>query len=320
MSKTKKGKESEIQKYKTLDQFLTPIIEKFSFKPDKDFARYLFGLFNNLEIYYYAINGEMCFTLQEFSKYIKTNQSTVKKAFQRNNLLKNKHYFEINLFNASSQEILRDNLSPNKRGRKASIFLTFLGVWKLLPTFRGDIPQQLYDWFGEKLYLLMKINQLSSGEFFFMNKVRELVTQVIGDKSKCFVDEEGFMYSSKGEMLIAKTLRQLNVYFQYNAPINLPFWLVNKLQKEYPKEILLEAGWIKIPIYITSDFLLRIIPRTVVEYWGITNQDAYNAKREIKEYIYRELEIRCVPIEANEDHNLPMLKQTLIKKLDLEAL
>ena len=71
MSKTKKSKENEIQKYKTLDQFLTPIIEKFSFKPDRDFARYLFGIFNNQEIYYYAINGEMCFTLQEFSKYIK---------------------------------------------------------------------------------------------------------------------------------------------------------------------------------------------------------------------------------------------------------
>jgi len=315
MSKTKKSKENEIQKYKTLDQFLTPIIEKFSFKPDRDFARYLFGIFNNQEIYYYAINGEMCFTLQEFSKYIKMELSSVRRAFYRQELIEGKHYFmtksdDLGLGqNVTSQKSL-------KTAHKEIVFLTFLGVWKLLPTFRGEIPILLYDWFGEKLYVMMKTNQLTSGEFLFMNRVRELVTQVIGDKTKCFVDEEGFMYSSKGEMLIAKTLRQLNIYFQYNAPINLPLWIINKLNKDYPKEILIEANWTRIPSYITADFLLRIIPRTVVEYWGQTNQDSYNAKREIKEFIYRELEIKCVSIEANEDHNIPMLKQMLIERLE----
>ena len=65
MSKGKKIRKNELQQYKTLDNFLTPIIKKFSYKPDKDFARYTFGIFNNQKIFYYAINGEMCFTLEE---------------------------------------------------------------------------------------------------------------------------------------------------------------------------------------------------------------------------------------------------------------
>lgn len=311
MSKGKKVRESELQQYKTLDKFLTPIIEKFSFKPDKDFAHYIFGIFNNQKIFYYAINGEMCFTLKEFAKYLGILYNTVHRAFKRKKLTINKHYLELERNNS----ITRDKLSIDPIGDKKIIFLTFLGVWKLLPTFRGDIPQQLYDWFGEKLYDLMKSNQLSSGEFFFTNKIGKLVHQIIGDKKKCYVDELGFMYSSKGEMLIAKTLRQLNQPFQYNAPINLPLTLINKLMKDFPKEILIEAGWQRIPSYITSDFLIRMIPRTVIEYWGIEGNNKYNAKREIKEFIYRELKIRCISIEDHEDQNIPVLKKNLIKEL-----
>jgi hypothetical protein len=57
-------------KSKTLDTWLSPLVEKFSFEPDLKFSRYSFGSFNNQEVYYYAVNGEMCFTLEEFAKYI----------------------------------------------------------------------------------------------------------------------------------------------------------------------------------------------------------------------------------------------------------
>lgn len=317
MSKGKKIRKNELQQYKTLDNFLTPIIKKFSYKPDKDFARYTFGIFNNQKIFYYAINGEMCFTLKEFAKYLEIKPKTMNNKFNsksnENFLIEKIHYFVIT--DALNNPEIRDNL----RGVKSSIYLTFLGVWKLLPTFRGDIPNQLYDWFGEKLYDLMKSNQLSSGEFFFTNKIGKLVHQVIGDKKKCYVDELGFMYSSKGEMLIAKTLRQLNSQFQYNAPINLPNWLIKKLLKDFPKEILIEARWQKIPSYITADFLLRTIPRKVIEYWGLEDNTVYNAKREIKEFIYRELDIGCINIETHEDQNIPILKQKLIKELKIEV-
>jgi hypothetical protein len=52
----------------------------------------------------------------------------------------------------------RDKLSLNNKG-KDPIFLTFLGIWKLLPTFRNDLPVKLYYWFGEKTYELMKKNR-----------------------------------------------------------------------------------------------------------------------------------------------------------------
>jgi len=319
---SKKTKQGSIQQFGTLERFLTPLVERFSYKPDKDFARYSFGLFNEHEIFYYAINKEMCFTLDEFAKYIIIPYNTVARAFKRMTLKKfgdesyqfieGKDYFKELRSNFGSM----DNLSIDSKGDKNIIFLTFLGTWKLLPTFRNDIPIKLYHWFGEKLYLLMKSNQLISGEFFFTNKIGTLVHQIIGDKKRCFVDEKGYMYSSKGEMLIAKTLRQINIDFQYNAPINLPNWLITKLRKDFPKEILLKAGWMTIPSYITSDFLLRIIPKTVIEYWGIEDSSSYNAKREIKEFIYREIEIRCIPIEAHEDHNIPILKKNLLKKLE----
>lgn len=259
----------------------------------------------------------MCITLKEFAKYVDVKLKTMKNKFNvkcnENFLLEKVHYFVIRESENSPEN--RDNL----RGVKSSIYLTFLGVWKLLPTFRGEIPSQLYDWFGEKLYELMKSNRLTSGEFFLTDHVGMIVHQVIGDKKKCFIDEMGFMYSSKGEMLIAKTLRQLKKDFQYNAPITLPTWLINRLRKDYPKEILLEAGWVSIPSYITADFLIRIIPRTIIEYWGLENKESYNAKREIKEFIYRELKLRCISIEAHEDHNIPFLKKILLKKLEHEG-
>jgi len=314
---SKRSKQRSLQQFGTLDRFLTPIVERFSYKPDKDFARYFFGLFNEQKIYYYAINGEMCFTLREFAKYLVVNIKTVQNKFSvKSNegfLLEKVHYFMITASENNPEN--REDL----RGVKTSIYLTFLGVWKLLPTFRGEIPSQLYDWFGEKLYKLMKSNKLTSGEFFFTNHVGNLVHQVIGDRKRCFVDERGYMYSSKGEMLIAKTLRQINIDFQYNAPINLPIWLINKLSKDYPKEILLKAGWINIPYYITSDFLLRILPKTVIEYWGMEDSSSYNAKREIKEFIYHELEVKCISIEPHEDHNLPILKKNLLIKLQLKG-
>jgi len=301
--------------YLTLDKFLTPIIEKFSVKPEKDFARYLFGNFNDKKIYYYAINGEMCFTIKEFSKYLDMKYGSVWKAFQRKDLELDKHFLEIKRSSFSSI----DKLSIGKKGDRKLIFLTFLGVWKLLPTFRGDVPQQLYDWFGETLYSMMKSNRLERGEFFLTNSSGKIVSQVLGDKQRSFVDEKGIQYASKGEMLIAKTLRQLRVKFQYNAPIYLTKRIIKILHTDQSLlDTLVEANWYNIPSYITADFLIRTKPRTVIEYWGMQNSSKYNAKRKIKELIYRELEIRLIDVEAHEDRNIPLLKKKLMKELKIK--
>ena len=320
MSKTKKrDKTIEIKgnKYATLDRYIVPIIDRFSFRPTKDFAQYTFGIFNDQEIFYNAVNGEMCFPLKEFAKYINVKIKTMRNKFSlkkdKNILIEKKHFFEHrnNINNPENRDKIR--------GVKSSIYLTFLGVWKLLPSFRGEIANELYDWFGEKLYALIKSNQLKKGQFLFLSPSGKIISQILGDKTKCFIDEKGFMYSSKGEMLIAKTLRQLNVKFQYNVPINLPERIRKMLINDFPKEILIEAGWRNIPFYITSDFLIRTKPRTIIEYWGLKNNIKYNAKREIKTFIYRELKIKLIDIETHEDQNIPILKVKLIKELKIEV-
>lgn len=311
--------------YHTLDTYLTPIIEKFAFKPDKDFARYSFGRYNGKDIYYYAINGEMCFTLKEFAKFVNVPYSSVRKQFYRKSkeflenlnetyLVEKRDYFKIDRadFLPMGPDV------PLKKSGKEVIMLTFLGSYLLMPTFRDVIKEEVYRLLGKKLYDLIKSNQLISGEFFLTDKVGNIVHQVLGDKDRCYIDEKGYMYSSKGELLIAKTLRELRVKFQYNAPIPLPEWLINKILKEIHKEVLIAAKWYTIPSYITVDFLLRTQPRTIIEYWGLEDNDAYNAKREIKEFIYNELKISFVSIEPHEDQNIPVLKQKLMKELQLE--
>lgn len=110
---------------------------------------------------------------------------------------------------------------PNFREKKANkpiIWLTFLGVWKLLPSFRGDIPQQLYEWFGEKLYENLKKYQFGKGQFFLSDQSGEIVEQVLGDPRKNYVDCRGFRYASKGELLIANILNGM-LYHNYHNKI-----------------------------------------------------------------------------------------------------
>jgi len=305
-SSTENKKEDHIidlegEKYFTLEKYLTPIIDRFAIKPDKDFARYLFGIFNNQRIWYYAINGEMCFTFREFAKYLNMKKNSVRRAFYRQELIEEKHYFKL-----SPSNLRCDNMSLLGRAKEIT-FLTFLGVWKLLPTFRGEIPNQLYEWFGEKLYEHLKKYQLPKGEFFISDQSGKIIEQILGDPAKNFVDCRGFRYASKGELLIANILNGLKVHFQYNTPIYLP--------KEIKKEInqRFNCNW----FYITADFLVRTIPKTIIEYWGIEKESRYNWKRKVKEFCYNFLKIKLISIEPHEDQNAPELKKKLRRLLNL---
>jgi hypothetical protein len=291
------------EKYHSLERYLNPLVKKFSYKPDKDFARYLFGVFNDDEIWYYAINGEMCFTFREFAKYLNMKKSSVRRAFYRKELIEGIDYFK-----ASNNDLVRDILSHTNKAREVT-FLTFLGVWKLLPTFRGDIPNQLYEWFGERLYENLKTYKLGKGQFFITDKKQEIVEQVLGDPKKNYVDCRGFRYASKGELLIANILNGMDVHFQYNTPVYLPQELKKKLRKKK------NCNW----NYITADFFIRTIPKTVIEYWGIKGDKRYDWKRTIKEFCYDYLNIKLISIEAHEDQNAPELKKKLRRLLDLEV-
>jgi len=292
--------------FSTLEKYLTPIIDRFSIQPEKDYAKYLFGKFNNQKIWYYAINGEMCFTFRESAKYLEMKFDSVRRAFYRQDLIQEKHYFK-----ASSGDIeLWDKMSHTSKftGKSTEIvFLTFLGVWKLLHSFRGEIPSLLYEWFGEKLYEHLKKFQLPKGQFFLTNDSGEIIPQILGDPSKNFVDCRGFRYASKGELLIANILNGLGVRFQYNSPIYFPEELKNILKKKF------NCNW----SYITADFLIRIVPKTIIEFWGMENDSYYDWKRNVKEFCYKWLKIRLIPIEAHEEQNAPRLKERLRELLNL---
>ncbi|HUW89709.1 MAG TPA: hypothetical protein VMV43_04245 [Candidatus Nanopelagicaceae bacterium] len=293
--------------YFTLEKYLTPIIDRFAIKPDKDFARYLFGIFNEQKIWYYAINGEMCFTFQEFSKYLAMKFDSVRKAFYRQDLIQDKHFFKISRESILSNFSLGHNVTLKKGGLDIT-FLTFLGVWKLLPSFRGEIPSLLYDWFGERLYENLKTFQLPKGQFFLTTKSNEIIPQILGDPSKNYVDCKGFRYASKGELLIANILNGLGIKFQYNSPIFLPEELKDKLKTKH------SCNW----SYITADFLIRIVPKTIIEFWGIEKDSYYDWKRKVKEFCYKSLEIKLISIEAHEDQNAPELKKKLRELLNLQ--
>jgi hypothetical protein len=295
-------------KYFTLEKYLSPIINRFAVKPEKDFARYEFGVFNDQKIWYYAINGEMCFTFEEFAKYLEKNLNTVRRAFYRQELIEGKHYFKISRESVLNNFSLGQNVTLKKGGLDIT-FLTFLGVGKLLPTFQGEIPILFYDFFLEQTYDLMKKFQLPKGQFFLTNETKEIVPQILGDPDKNFVDCRGFRYSSKGELLIANVLNGLGVGFQYNSPIYFPEDLKLNLKNKF------NCYW----SYITADFLIRIVPKTIVEFWGVQNDPSYDKKRKIKEYSYKWLEIKLIPINPHEEQNAPKLKEKLRKLLGLRS-
>ena len=61
-------------------------------------------------------------------------------------ITENTHFIRVS--DKISEHIFYDS---KKQEFKPSIFITFLGIWELLPTFRDEIPRSLFSWFGVKL-------------------------------------------------------------------------------------------------------------------------------------------------------------------------
>jgi hypothetical protein len=209
-------------------------------------------------------------------------------------------------------DILRsDNLSDRSNdATKSSIYITIYSVGKMLYNIKKS--KELYDLFWNTM--ADRVNQISLGETYMVNKNKELVDQVLGDPEKNYVDCMGWRYSSNGEMLIAEVLHKLGIKFIPNSPINLPKDLQLKIKEIFK----MQYGW----QYINADFLIITEPRTVIEYWGIKGNYYYQLKRKIKTFIYSELKIWLIDIEANESQNKLGLvnKDARIKKSILRIL
>lgn len=130
---------------------LSKLIDKFSFKPDKEYKKYYFDNFNGKDIYYYSIKNEMCFTYREFSKYIQIPDSTLRKAFERIRkksfddtkelvFIEGRDYFKI----FRNDFILNDEMSLDKKGDKYILFLTLpLNLLCVLFLFLSVLTKQI---------------------------------------------------------------------------------------------------------------------------------------------------------------------------------
>jgi len=309
-----------ISRYYTLFNYLPRLIEKFSEKADIDFAKYEFGKFNGEMIYLRAINGKMCMTLKDFARYINMNFPSVQRAFHR---IKKRRFsgdliFEedIQYFKLKRNKISggNDKLSfPQERTERLpieEIFLTFSGVWRLLPRFKSEVPIQFYYWWGDFVSKKMNSLQIEKGETLMLTD-REVIKQKIGISK---VDCNGFLYSSRGEMILSSKLLEIGAKIQYNAPIQFN---KEEVKKMIPSDILRGLGYL--PAYVTADFFIRDFPKTVIEYWGFGPEEnpKYNSNRKWKEWLYSYLGIRLISIEATEVDNKPLLEARLRKELDL---
>jgi hypothetical protein len=334
MKVKKKPTLSEINKCTTLDKFFNlHIIEKFAFIPPEDFAMYPFGEFNGHKVSYYAINGRMCFNFASLAQYAGIPPSTVRKAFSRivkktfsNNLpyfVEGQDFFKVKRnttkWVSDEKSLSHDLPKANRRGEKLSdvIFLTFTGIGKILPSFNSELPIQMWHWIIDRMGAQIEGIQLQKGEMYLTNYNGEIIAQELGDPERNFVDCHGYRYSSKAEMIIGMVLSDLKVRFQPNAPINFSREQVEQVKKKTPSNILQTAGYDHwFPDYITADFLLRTIPKTAIEYWGLKDAK-YLARKQIKEIIYVHLKIKLISVNPGEAENKPMLKKRLAKELNL---
>jgi len=152
----------ENRKQVALDAYFQPMKEMTSIKSfDREEGAHPWMVLNGQELHYQTIKKHMCFALTAVAKFIKLSYETVKKAFQRickktfddiddDYFVEGKDYIIL----SKKFSDLRDKMSPNakKKGRKEEIFLTYLGMWKLIGSFRKDYPIWVYHKMGEREY------------------------------------------------------------------------------------------------------------------------------------------------------------------------
>lgn len=146
------------KKWMTLDRFISPL-KKFFVEQPKENQQMLFGIFDNKQVYAYAIDGELYFTLQSLADYVGMKYNSVAWVFNK--------YIKKGIFDSSEPYLIlntdylkmeRTSLysieqnSIGSKGDKFVYFIHFKGVWKLLPRFRSQVALEFYLWFGEELY------------------------------------------------------------------------------------------------------------------------------------------------------------------------
>lgn len=290
--------------YFRIDKVLPKIVKDFARKPDEDFGRIKISTFNDNEVFVWNINNRASMSIDDICFYIEAKYETVYKSYyrHRDTFEEGKDYFYVERVKF---EGLRPTLQNVKMG-KDLLFFTLHGLLILLKFIKVGLADAFYFMWVDLICDLVESRQLSvKGQLFLVNGEKELVPQVLGDPRKNWVDKAGNRLESRGEMIISNVLLELKVSFQIYSPIFPPEEIMNKYnyQSKHP---------------LRPDFLVKTMPKTIIEYWGREDDPTYDFHREWKTKIYKELNIRLIEIEPYEVQNIPILKAKLIKELQLE--
>jgi hypothetical protein len=294
-----------INTYPRLDKFLPKIIKDFSQKPDKEFGKIKITTFNNNEVYLWNINNKASMSIEDVCFYIEAKYDTVYRAYYRHtDILKEaKDYFYVE---RAEFAVLRPSLQNVKMGKKL-LFFTLHGLLILLRYIKVGLAEAFYGMWVDIICDLIETKQLSvKGQLFLMDKTQKLIPQILGDPKKNWVDKAGNRLVSRGEMILSNILLDLKVSYQIYSPV----WPTEELMKKYNYHS-------KHPLQ--PDFLIKTIPKTIIEYWGREGDSTYDFHREWKTKIYQDLKIRLIEIEPYEVQNIPILKVKLIKELKIEV-
>jgi hypothetical protein len=287
-----------------LDKFFPKIIKDFSQKPDEEFGKTQISTFNDKQVYLWNINNKACMSIEDVCFYIEAKYKTVHQAFSRHKskLIENKDYFYIKDF---EKICILQNVEYKSKTRKL-LFFTLHGLLILLKFIHVGLADEFYLMWVDLVCELIETKQLTSGELFLVDKRQKIIPQILGDPKKNWVDNAGNRLLSRGEMIISNILFELKVQFQIYSPI----WPLKEIMKKY-------NYYSKNPLQ--PDFLVKTIPKTIIEYWGRENDSNYDSHRIWKTKIYNELKIKLIEIEPHEVQNIPILKQKLIKELKIEV-
>lgn len=287
-----------------IDKVLPKIVKDFSQKPEKEFGKIPISTFKGNTVFLWNIFNKASMAMEDVSFYIEVPYDTVYSAYyrHRDKLEKIKDFFYVE---RAKFEGLRPTLQNAKKGRKL-LFVTLHGLLILLRYIKAGLSDEFYEMWVDIVCKLIENGQLSvKGQLFLVNEEQELVPQILGDPRKNWVDKAGNRLVSRGEMIISNVLLELMVSYQIYSPIFLP----EEIKKKYDYRS-------KHPLQ--PDFLIKTMPKTIIEYWGREGDLNYDSHREWKTKIYKELKIKLIEIEPYEVQNIPLLKAKLIKELNLE--
>ncbi|KKN07593.1 hypothetical protein LCGC14_1065390 [marine sediment metagenome] len=268
------GKEWINEGHSTLDSYVK-IVQDFKIIPDEEFAEVNLFSFKGEKVKAKRIKDQLCMNQKQLSKYIDVTYNNVKVTFHRIDLQEGKHYFNIRLQNVTHT------------------YLTLLGCLLLTKRMRKGFAEQFFTELSEHIYNNM--NPITISELLLINKEKKLIPQYLGDPDREWVAEDFDILESRGEMIIDNILFKLKIPHQPKPRIRLPPELEEKFNRTYP---------------IVPDWNIKMLPRTIIEYWG-RDGPKYVKLKEWKQEMYKALNISIINIEPAEVQNIPILTKKL---------